>query len=360
MSYLSRYSISGNSWTNLTPTTLTKRYAGLQYYNGYLYLIGGLVPDGDDPTACTKYDPNTDTWSAIASLPEAVNFCKWTKTKVPDYIVLVGSGGGYSTYPSNTKIFYYDPVADSWTYDSDTPAERGLALGFFVPDVNILFLGGGNTGGGSTNYQTDCWYGDASFIPVELKSFSSRVNGTSIILNWTTATETNNRGFNIERSQTGGTKNSPENGYTEGWETIGFVSGSGTTIEPVKYSFEDKNISPGSYDYRLKQIDFDGSFNYSDAVSVKVDIPEQFSLKQNFPNPFNPSTQIEFNIPRDGFVNLTVYNSLGQQIANPVNGFTKVGNHTVTFNAGNLASGIYYYRLEAGGNTLLKKMMLLK
>ncbi len=353
-SYLARYSISGNSWVSLTPTTLIKRYAGLQFYDGYLYLIGGLVPTGDDMTLCAKYDPGTDTWSAIAPLPEAVNFCKWSTTQVPDYIVLVGSGGGYSTYPSNPKIFYYDPIADNWTYDSDTPAERGLALGFFVPDVNVLFFGGGNTGGSSTNYQSDCWYGEASFIPVELTSFTAKVNGNNVVLNWTTATETNNKGFEIERSQ-----NPVINNQTE-WETAGFVPGHGTTTKSAAYTFEESGLSTGSYYYRLKQIDFDGSFEYSNVVNVNIDVPDKFLLSQNYPNPFNPSTTIEFTIPENGFVRLSVFNSLGQEVSVPVNKNMISGHHIVNITADNLSSGIYYYRLEMGNNVNIKKMMVLK
>ncbi len=348
VSYLSRYSITGDSWTDLTPTALTKRYAGLQFFNGYLYLIGGLIPTGDDPTACAKYDPSTDTWSAIAPLPEGVNFCKWSTTKVPDYVVLIGSGGGYSTYPSDASIYYYDPVGDSWTYDSETPADRGLALGFFVPDQNRLFFGGGNTGGSSTNYQASCWDGEATFIPVELTSFTANVEGSVVNLYWSTASETNNKGFGIERMS------------DNQWEPIGFVQGAGTTTQPESYSFSDNNVSPGIYLYRLKQIDFDGTYKYSNETQAAVNVPDMFSLSQNYPNPFNPSTKIEYSIPADGYVSLIVYNSLGQEIAALANGIMKAGYHTSVFNAEDLSSGIYYYRLEAGNKVQVRKMTILK
>jgi hypothetical protein len=354
-SYLARYSISGNSWTNLTPTTLGKRYPGLEFLNGYLYLIGGLVPTGYDPTACAKYDPNTDTWSPIASLPEAVNFCKWSATQVPDYVVLVGSGGGYSTNPANTKIFYYDPQSDTWTYDSDTPAERGLALGFFMPGLAELFFGGGNAGGSSTNYQMNCWGGEASFIPVELTSFTASASLDNVVLNWATSTETNNRGFEIQRSQMLNVKGQMN------WEKIGYVAGFGTTTEPKSYSFTDNDLTSGTYSYRLKQIDLDGSYEYSNIVEVQVNVPLQFSLSQNYPNPFNPTTQIKYSIPEDGFVTLKVYNTIGQQVAELVNGIVKAGNHEVTFNAASgLSSGVYYYRMESGNYVSVKKLILIK
>jgi hypothetical protein len=348
-SYLSRYSISGNSWINLTPTTLIKRYAGLQFFNGILYLIGGLVPIGGDQMACAKYDPTTDTWSSIASLPEAVNFCKWSTTKVPSYIVLVGSGGGYTTYPSNPKIFYYDPVTDTWTYDSDTPEERGLALGFFMPGLAKLFFGGGNMGGSSSNYQTDCWDGDATFIPVELVSFSTFVTGNSVQLNWQTATETNNSGFAIERSRDNAT-----------FSQVGFVPGFGTTTEPKSYSYTDNLVQSGIYYYRLRQVDYDGSTEYSNTIEAEISNPQKFELVQNYPNPFNPSTTIKFTIPEKEFVSLKVYDVMGNEVSVLLNEEKEDGTHTIEFNASNLASGTYFYKLQAGNFIEIKKMLLLK
>ncbi len=349
-SYLSRYSISGGTWSDLTPTTLIKRYAGFQYMNGFLYLIGGLVPTGDDQTACAKYDPSTDTWSSIASLPENVNFCKWTTTKAAGYIVLVGSGGGYSSNPSNPKIFYYNPGSDSWTYDSDTPADRGLALAFFIPGLSEFFFGGGNEGGSSTNYQASCWTGMASFVPVELTSFNASIDGNNVLLQWETATETNNKGFEIQRKVI--TNNN--------WLNLGFVNGNGTISEKKSYIFIDNNLTTGHYLYRLKQIDFDGSFSYSKEIETDISTPDQFYLGQNFPNPFNPSTTIEYSIPQDGFVNLSVYNAVGQKVAVLINENLKAGKYHAVFNASRIASGIYYYRLETSIGINVKKMLLIK
>jgi hypothetical protein len=348
-SFLSRYSISGNSWTTLTATSLIKRYAGLQFFNGYLYLIGGLVPTGGDQTACARYNPANDTWSSIAPLPEAVNFCKWSTTKVSDYVVLISSGGGYSTYPSNPKIFYYDPLTDTWTYDSDTPQERGLALGFFMPGLAKLFFGGGNAGGASQNYQTDCWDGEASFIPVELISFTTSVVRNSAQLNWVTATETNNSGFAVERS-------SDNNNF----EQIGFVPGFGTTTEVKSYSFTDIPPGDGKFYYRLKQIDYDGSFEYSQAVEVDIVLPQVFNLEQNYPNPFNPSTTINFSIPDNELVNLKLYDVMGKEVAELLNEEKSAGSHSIVFNASMLASGTYFYKLQVGVKTKVRKMLLLK
>ncbi len=193
-------------------------------------------------------------------------------------------------------------------------------------------------------------------VPVELTSFTANVNGTSVILNWETASETNNKGFEIQRSVVKSQK----------WEKIGFVTGNGTTTEPKSYSYTDdlslirNNVLSGTYSYRLKQIDYDGSYKYSNEVSVGVNLPLQFSLNQNYPNPFNPSTTIEYSIPKNGFVSLKIYNALGQQVASLVNGMVKEGTHKLTFDASNLSSGVYYYRIESGNNIQVKKMMLLK
>lgn len=348
-SFLERYSISGNSWTTLTPTTLIKRYAGLEYHNGFLYLIGGLVPTGGDQTACAKYEVATNTWSSIAPLPEAVNFCKWTTTTIGDRIVLVGSGGGYSTYPANPKIFYYDILTDTWTYDSDTPATRGLALAFFLPGENKVFFGGGNEGGSSTNYQATCWSGDGGFIPVELVSFNSSVDGNDVILNWITASELNNSHFEIQRSNN-----------RISFNTISSVQGNGTTTEFHNYSYRDENLNEGIYYYRLKQVDYDGSFSYSNIVDVEIVTPLKFELSQNYPNPFNPSTRIQFTIVNQQFVSLKVYNVLGNEVAVLINEEKSPGVYNLNFDASELSSGTYFYKLRAGNFTEVKKMLLLK
>uniref|UniRef100_A0A7V2ZLS7 T9SS type A sorting domain-containing protein n=1 Tax=Ignavibacterium album TaxID=591197 RepID=A0A7V2ZLS7_9BACT len=188
-----------------------------------------------------------------------------------------------------------------------------------------------------------------SIVPVELTSFNASITGTNVLLKWTTATEINNSGFDIERR----TQNSE-------WKKIGFVSGAGTTSEKQSYVFSDKNLNRGKYQYRLKQIDFDGTFEYSKTVEVEIVSPSKFELTQNYPNPFNPTTSISFTIPQAGNVKLAVYNLLGQEVAVLVNEFRDAGTYDVEFNASNLNSGVYLYKLEANGSTFTKKMTLLK
>lgn len=186
-------------------------------------------------------------------------------------------------------------------------------------------------------------------VPVELTSFNASVNGNNVLLKWTTATEINNAGFDIERK----TSNSD-------WRKIGFVAGSGTTTENRSYSFSDKNLTKGKYQYRLRQVDFGGTYEYSKTVEVDVVSPSKFELAQNYPNPFNPTTLISFTIPQSGNVKLSVYNLLGQEISTLVNEYREAGTYDVEFNAVNLNSGVYLYKLESNGLTLTKKMTLLK
>ena len=187
-------------------------------------------------------------------------------------------------------------------------------------------------------------------LPVELASFSSEINGTEVTLNWTTSSETNNSGFDIERS----TAN------TE-WTKLSNVTGNGTTTEPVSYSYIDKKLNSGTYNYRLKQIDYNGNFEYFNLSNeVVIEIPAEFTLSQNYPNPFNPVTKIDFRLPVDGKVKLSVYDISGKLVSVLANGFKTAGYHSVEFNGTNYSSGIYFYRLEAEKFSKVLKMTLIK
>jgi len=198
-------------------------------------------------------------------------------------------------------------------------------------------------------------------IPVELISFTAFPQNNSVNLNWQTATETNNQGFAIERKQVFSQQSSAGN---EEWNAIGFVNGNGTTTESQSYSFVDKNISSGIYKYRLKQIDYDGTFDYSNEIEVEI-TPSEFALEQNYPNPFNPSTSIQYTIGSKQFVQLKVYDVLGNEIATLVNEEKPAGSYVVEFNVAQdsrpaIASGIYFYKLQAGRFVETKKMILIK
>ncbi len=187
-------------------------------------------------------------------------------------------------------------------------------------------------------------------LPVELVSFSARISDTEIILNWLTATEVNNYGFEVQRSV-----------KADNWEVLGFVEGHGNSNSPKEYNFIDSEInSAGTYSYRLKQIDNDGTYEFSKAIEVNFGSPIKFELSQNYPNPFNPSTTISFNLPKSGVVTLTVYNLMGEEIQILVEGYREAGIYTVNFNAEGLASGMYLYRLSTNGFTESKKMLIMK
>ena len=134
----------------------------------------------------------------------------------------------------------------------------------------------------------------------------------------------------------------------------------GTSTEPISYSFEDRLQTAGTYSYRLKQIDFDGSYEYSNEIYVTLSIPAEFKLAQNYPNPFNPSTTIEFSIPNNALVTLKVYNPIGEEVAVLVNGELPAGSHSIKFNASGLASGIYIVKMTAGSYSNVIKMNLLR
>ncbi|GJQ62360.1 MAG: hypothetical protein SCALA702_14130 [Melioribacteraceae bacterium] len=186
-------------------------------------------------------------------------------------------------------------------------------------------------------------------VPVELSSFAVSVSENSVILDWSTATETNNKGFEVERAS--------EDGQ---FVNIAFVEGNGTTSEIQKYSFTDYPEATGNYQYRLKQVDFDGAVEYSDVVEVSFGTPESFELGQNYPNPFNPSTTINFALPVASDVKVVVYNMLGQEVAELVNTAMDAGYHTINFDASQLTSGIYVYSISAGEFAQSRKMMLIK
>lgn len=199
-------------------------------------------------------------------------------------------------------------------------------------------------------------------LPVEFSSFTAITQNSFVILDWTTASEINNLGFEIERTSTSLTNST--RGEVEEWEKVGFVEGAGTTSLINKYSFTDFVEHYGTYTYRLKQIDFDGSYNYSPKINITSGIkPENFVLNQNYPNPFNPVTTISYELPEAAVVSLKVYDILGKEIVELVHDFKEAGYHEVTFSSSSvkgLTSGVYFYQINAGSFTAVKKMQILK
>jgi hypothetical protein len=191
-------------------------------------------------------------------------------------------------------------------------------------------------------------------LPVELSSFSAHFDGEVVNLKWRTETEVNNYGFDIERSVNPGS-------IQKEWTKIGFVEGYGNSNSPKNYSFVDGDLSGANIIYyRLKQIDNDGTYEYSHEVEISFISPDKYSLGQNYPNPFNPSTKIHYKIAQSEFVNLSVYNVLGKEVAVLVNEIQSPGTYSIVFSADNLPGGVYFYKLETQNFTQTSKMLLLK
>lgn len=186
-------------------------------------------------------------------------------------------------------------------------------------------------------------------LPVELTIFKALVEKEKVKLNWSTATEVNNYGFEIERKCSNGD-----------WKKIGFVQGHGNSNSPKNYTYSDQPLGDVTFKYRLKQIDFDGTYDYSPEVTVKLDDVKQFVLEQNYPNPFNPATTIRFSLPVATEVSISVFNLLGERVAQILNSNLNEGYHEVTFDGSSLTSGIYFYQLRAGDFKATKKFIITK
>ncbi|MFZ4622038.1 MAG: T9SS type A sorting domain-containing protein, partial [Bacteroidota bacterium] len=242
---------------------------------------------------------------------------------------------------------------------------NGLPNGYICETGN-LFTG---TSGANVISQTGCDFWDAATLPysytldpvesvegtvktiagigittgvdlaVELRAFTAALNGTKVELSWSTATEVNNAGFNIERRNGAGA-----------WSTVGFVEGNGTVNVPVSYAFSDNPPVPGVYHYRLKQVDRDGKYSYSNIVEAVTSLtPNEFLLTQNYPNPFNPGTMIQFSIPVRQQATVKVYSAVGQQVAVLFSGIAEAQTiYSMKFDAASFSSGLYFYVLESG------------
>ncbi len=294
----------------------------------------------------------------VVTISQYLSNAEVYENRLVGFMNVTKTSGTWPAAGSGGTIYLSDGGSDSLKVyiDSDTDIDGNPEPAW---PRDIIGIGSQYTTSTPPNdgYEVTPRYYDTDFLPpgtlpVELTSFTANANLNSVTLNWNTASEINNHGFEIQRNS------------GSGFATVAFVQGHGTTTQPQSYSYADQNVDPGHYTYRLKQMDFQGSSQYSAEVSVDV-FPVTYSLEQNYPNPFNPTTLINFNLRVDSKVSLNVFNILGQKVAQVVNGSLTAGNHQYNFDASNLSSGIYLYRLDATGIdgstfSAVKKMMLTK
>ncbi|MBZ0200729.1 MAG: exo-alpha-sialidase [Ignavibacteriaceae bacterium] len=370
--YFSKSTNGGTSWT--TPVNLTndarpqnRIYMDADYYDNVFIASDDIITFNHDEIYLLKSTDGGSSWS------QPRNITNNDGNSNTPCIVVMGNQI-YFTWSDNSHTapaYNNSDIFFKWSSDGGITWHDSTNISDNPETSSRPRMCAGYNGPlGAPWYDfTIVWYdystGDSEIlarrgmhlsVPVELVAFNADIEKNVVVLNWSTATETNNKGFQVER------KPSMDNGQ---WSIAGFVNGVGTTTELNYYSFKDDNLFSGKYFYRLKQIDFDGSFEYSNEIEIEVGLPDEFVLYQNYPNPFNPATMIKYAIPNEvnsqrSMVNLKVYDVLGNEIATLVNEQQKPGVYEVEFYGSNLASGLYFFSIKAGSYNAAKKMMMLK
>jgi hypothetical protein len=248
----------------------------------------------------------------------------------------------------STSVAEFFPANPLIVFRQNTGAITRVQVNAYIGTTNTNITPTGNTNVQYFNIPN-------TPMPVELLSFTSNVTSRDVHLTWKTAKEQNNKGFDIERKAFS----------DKNWNKVGFVEGNGNTNTQTTYNYDDKKLNTGKYSYRLKQVDYNGNYEYFTLNnSVEVGVPSKFDLSQNYPNPFNPVTNIEYSVPFDSKITVKIYDNLGREISTLVNESQVAGYYTVQFNAASLSSGVYFYRIFATGNgnnfVMTKKMSLIK
>ena len=345
--YNSKYTIIYALWDEEEQGLIGSAYYALQAFNSGDSIMGVINLD------MITWDSNSDNKAEIHTRPIANSIA------LKDLMLQVNTlyGIGLTLYTINPGATYSDH-ASFWNrnygaillieYDSDFNAYyhttndkvQYFNLPYYLKMSKVSF--------GIVATLADL----TQIVPVELLAFTASVRNSEVELLWSTASELNNRGFEIERSIDN----------QDNFVTIGFVDGKGTSTEINYYSFTDRPQVSGVNQiyYRLKQIDFDGTFSYTDVVNVSYDVPAEFVLSQNYPNPFNPSTRINYFVPQESFVSIKVYDFLGREVMTLVNDTKATGSYEMVFDASNLPSGTYFYTLIAENYSTTKKMIIIK
>ncbi|NWF90025.1 MAG: T9SS type A sorting domain-containing protein [Ignavibacteriaceae bacterium] len=317
---------SGATWIPLT-TNIPGNYFVVRFLNDTIGVIAGY--NSPSPVASKTTDGGL-TWTALTLPVEFEGNSIWG----------VGFKDENKFWLSGINGALYYTLDGGTTWNTTDVVTANTLYSIAIVD-NDLWISGSN----GTILKG---FSDPE-VPVELISFDATVSANKVTLVWKTATEQNNKGFEVERKLNG-----------ENWTSIGFVHGKGTTSETSVYSFSDNLTRSSKAWYRLKQQDFNGSYEYSKIVEVNLSLPTKFDLAQNYPNPFNPTTSIKYSLAAKSMVELKIYNILGKEIVKLVNDVQDAGNYEVKFNAQNLSSGVYFYELNAGSFSAKKKMMLIK
>ena len=334
-------------------------------------------------------DGGATNWSTV-TLPTTTNNVTYITVKNTDPNTLWITYGGYT---DGSKVYESTNGGTSWTnISAGLPNLPTMCIVYnkHATDREVLFAGmdvGVYVKDGANNWasfstglpnvvvsELEIYYGGSpdklragtfgrglwetnieSALPVELSSFTSTVNKNTVQLSWTTSNEINNKGFDIER----------KSDVNSVWQKSGYIEGKGNSNQSNDYSFSDTKLTTGKYQYRLKQIDFNGNIKYHKlSEEVTIGLPDNFSLSQNYPNPFNPKTKIDYEIPIRGKVVIMIYNQLGQEMLNLINETKDAGYYTAEFDGSNLASGIYFYRISLTGErksySKMLKMALIK
>ena len=324
-----------------------------QALKAYLETGGKIYMEGGDTW---YFDPQTVLQPMFNIQPVADG--------TSDLLAIVGKDGtftegmSFSYSGENSWIDHIAPITPAYTVFSNLSPVYDCAVAYDAGSYKTIgtsFEFGGLNDAVSPSTKTELLSEILDFfdviVPVELISFNVRSNEENIVLSWSTATEINNAGFNIEKSED-----------NQEFVKLGFIEGHGTTTQQQDYTFIDNNIQANTkYYYRLKQLDNDGSFKYSEVLEIEyLGLPTNYSLFQNYPNPFNNSTIIKFSLPGEKLVTIKVYNALGEEVETLVNEMKSAGRYTINFDAASLSSGMYFYRLNAGDFVETKKMLLLK
>ncbi len=326
---------SSDTWNDITPVNNNGAYVRRIVVDlnskQHIYACYSGYNNNDTTKKHVLYSSNQGTnWNDISGdLPD-----------VPVHSLVIDPNDSQTLYiGTETGVYQTTNGGTNW-------ANVSTGMASYVPVDKLVLQTGTNklfafTHGRSVFVTT-------SPIPVELTNFTSIVENEKVILNWETATETNNYGFDIERST------------NSNWTKIGFIKGNGNSTERKQYSFVDNYPMGGtSFKYRLKQIDYDGNFKYSETVNAII-LPKGISLSQNYPNPFNPTTAIRYELSREGKISLKVYDAAGREVRTLIDKNQQAGRYQVTFNASDLASGVYFYTLRGEGFTQTKKLILMK